>query len=168
MRVSLVAAVAEGGVIGRGNTLPWRLRDDMKAFKARTMGHHIIVGRKTFESFGSKPLPGRTNVVVSRDATYRPTGCTAVTSFEQALDVAGRDGETEAMVIGGAQIYALALPRAETFYLTRVRAHVYGDIYFPIFDEKLWDVKVESAHERDENNEYPFVIETLTRREGLG
>ncbi len=164
MRVSLIAAIASNGVIGRGSELPWRLRADLKSFKAKTLGHHVILGRKTFESFGGRPLPGRPHVIVSRDPAYSaPEGCTVVPSVDAALAVAHADGEQEAMIIGGAQIYTLALPHAETFYRTRVLADVEGDVYFPHFEESHWRVVHSEGHPVDENNQYPFILETLTR-----
>lgn len=164
MRVSLIAAVSANGVIGRGNELPWRLRADLKSFKAKTLGHHVIVGRKTFECFGGKPLPGRPHVIVSRDPGYTVEGCTVVSSVDAALAVAHAAGEQEAMVIGGAQIYTLALPHAQTFYRTRVLADVEGDVYFPRLDESLWSVVHSEVHQLvDEHNQYPFVLETLAR-----
>lgn len=164
MKVSLVAAVASNGVIGRGNSLPWKLRGDLRSFKTRTMGHHLIVGRKTFESFGGKPLPGRPHVIVSRDPSYEADGCTVVAGVDAALAVAHSAGETEAMVIGGAQIYTLALPHADTMYLTRVHAEVDGDVHFPRFDETQWIVEEEYRQEgADEHNDYPFSIHVLRR-----
>lgn len=163
MKVSLVAAIARNGVIGRGNSLPWKLRGDLRSFKNRTMGHHVIVGRKTFESFGGKPLPGRPHVIVSRDPSYTVAGCTVVPTVDAALAVAHAAGEAEAMVIGGAQLYTLALPLVDTMYLTRVQADVEGDVYFPRFDETQWRVQEESRQGVDEHNDHPFVIQVLTR-----
>jgi dihydrofolate reductase len=162
MKISLIAAVARNGVIGRDNQLPWRIRDDMRFFVRKTTGHHIITGRRNYEAMG-KPLPRRPNIVISRDPSFRAE-CAVVSSLGAALDMARAAGETEAFVIGGAQIYALALPIAHCFYRTRVLADVPGDVSFPAFDESEWDVKLESEHPADEFNQYPFVIETLTRR----
>lgn len=128
------------------------------------MGHHLIVGRKTFESFGGKPLPGRPHVIVSRDPSYKVDGCTVVAGVDAALAVAHAAGETEAMVIGGAQIYTLALPHADTMYLTRVLAEVEGDTYFARFDETQWSVQEEYRQEGvDEYNDHPFTIQVLRR-----
>lgn len=162
MKVSLIAAVAQNGVIGKNNDLPWRLRDDTRWFKQTTLGHHVITGRKNYEAMG-RPLPRRVNVVVSRDVSFRAT-CPVVTSLEAALELARQAGETEAFVIGGAQIYALALPLADTFYRTRVLADVPGDVFFPSFDESEWSVERIGEHARDEHNEHAFVIEKLSRR----
>jgi dihydrofolate reductase len=162
MKVSLIAAVARNGVIGRNNQLPWRIRDDMRFFIEKTRGHHVITGRKNYEAMGA-PLPKRPNIVVTRDPTFRAP-CPVASSLEGALDLARAAGETEAFVIGGAQLYAAALPLADVFYRTRVLADVPGDVLFPAFDESQWVVHVEREHGADEFNEHAFIIETLTRR----
>jgi dihydrofolate reductase len=162
MKISLIAAVAANGVIGRGNTLPWRLKDDLRFFMHKTLGHHVILGRKNYLSIGHA-LPRRPNLVISRNPDFS-CDCPVVRSLEQALEVARQAGETEAFVIGGAEIYALALPLADTFYRTRVLAEIEGDVRFPDFDEGAWDCQRENEHAADERNEHPFVIETLTRR----
>ena len=162
MKVSLIAAVAANGVIGRGNALPWRLKDDLRFFMHKTLGHHVLMGRKQYASMG-RALQRRPNVVISRNPDFR-CDCPVVSSLEQALELARRAGESEAFIIGGAEIYALALPLADTFYRTRVLAEVEGDVYFPAFDEGEWECRRESEHAADERNEHPFVIETLTRR----
>ncbi len=165
MKISLIAAVAANGVIGRDNAVPWRLKDDLRFFVQKTLGHHVIMGRKQYLSVGH-PLPRRPNIVLSRDHSLR-CDCPVVHSLEQALNLARQAGETEAFIIGGAQIYALALPLADTFYRTRVLAEVEGDVCFPAFDESEWECRRESEHGADERNEHPFVIETLTRRLAL-
>lgn len=162
MKISLIAAVAANGVIGRGNDLPWRLKDDLRFFMHKTLGHHVLMGRKNYLSIGHA-LPRRANVVISRNPDFR-CDCPVVHSLELALELARQAGESEAFIIGGAQIYALALPLADTFYRTRVLAEVAGDVHFPSFDESQWDCRRESEHSADERNEHPFVIETLTRR----
>jgi dihydrofolate reductase len=162
MKISLIAAVSSNGVIGRNNDLPWRLRDDMRFFMHKTVGHYVITGRKNFEAMG-RPLPRRPNIVISRDPRF-VAECPVEHSLERALDRARQAGETEAFVIGGAQIYAEALPIADVFYRTRVLADVEGDVFFPAFDESEWESRVESTHAADERNEHPFLIETLTRR----
>jgi dihydrofolate reductase len=162
MKISLIAAVANNGVIGRNNDLPWRIRDDTRFFMNKTVGHHVIMGRRNYEAMG-KPLPRRPNVVISRNRDYRAE-CPVVGSLGEALELARHAGENEAFVIGGAQIYAEALPIADVYYRTRVLATVPGDVVFPSFDEREWDVRFESEHAADERNEHAFVIETLTRR----
>jgi dihydrofolate reductase len=162
MKVSLIAAVARNGVIGRNNQLPWRIRDDSRYFMQKTVGHYVITGRKNYEAMG-RSLPRRPNVVVTRNPSFVADGA-VVTSLSDALALARAAGETEAFVIGGAQLYAEALPIADVFYRTRVLAEVPGDVIFPAFDESEWDVRVDSEHAADDRNEYAFVIETLTRR----
>jgi dihydrofolate reductase len=162
MKISLIAAVARNGVIGRNNDLPWRIRDDMRFFMHKTLGHHVIMGRKNYEAMG-RPLPRRPNIVISRNRELAAE-CPVVPSLDAALALARGAGEPEAFVIGGAQIYAEALPIADVFYRTRVLADVPGDVFFPAFDESEWDIQIEREHAADDRNEHPFVIETLTRR----
>ena len=137
MRISLIWAMAENGVIGRDNRLPWRLPVDMKHFMTTTMGKPVIMGRKTLESMKS-PLPGRTNIVLTRDPLWQRDGVQVVGELSEALDLAEQqgliDGVDETMIIGGAEIYALALPLAERLYVTRVHAEPAGDVYFPPID----------------------------------
>ena len=143
MRVLLIAAVAANGVIGDGTGMPWRLSSDMKRFRALTMGKPVVVGRKTFETFG-KPLPGRTNIVVSRRRDYRPEGVVVAGSLEAALaraiEVAQAARGDEVMVIGGGEIYAAAMARADCLYITHVTAEPPGNTYFPHIDPALWRV----------------------------
>ncbi len=137
MRISLVVAVAENGVIGTDNGLPWRLKGEMRHFKATTMGKPVIMGRKTFESIG-KPLPGRTNIVLTRSGGSVPDGVVLVQSLAEAFDAARTTGTDEACVIGGADIYTQALPFAHTLHFTRVHMHARGDTLFPDFDINEW------------------------------
>jgi dihydrofolate reductase len=132
MSLSIIAAMTDDGVIGRDNKLPWHLSDDLKRFKEITMGHPIIMGRKTFDSL-KNPLPGRHNIIVSRNPTRRYLGATVVGSLEEALDHFGAVDE-ELFVIGGAQIFELALPDVDTLYLTIIHHKIEGDTYFPKFD----------------------------------
>jgi dihydrofolate reductase len=162
MKISLIAAIAENGVIGRNNDLPWRIRDDTRFFMHKTLGHHVIMGRRNYEAMG-KPLPRRPNLVISRNPLFHAE-CPVLPTLEAALDCARAAKEEEAFVIGGAHIYALALPVADVFYRTRVLAQVPGDVYFPPFDESEWDVQEDTRHAASERNEHAFVIETLTRR----
>jgi len=135
MKISLIAAMAENHVIGRNNQLPWRLPADLKRFKALTMGKPIVMGRKTWESLG-RPLPGRTNIVITRDIGYQAEGCVVVHSIDQALEVAA--GSDEVMVIGGEKLYQQVLDRADRLYLTLVKSDVEGDTWFPEFDLTQW------------------------------
>ena len=130
--------MAENRVIGKGGALPWRIPEDMKWFKEITMGKPCIMGRKTWESLPKKPLPGRINVVVTRDPGYQAAGATVVTSFDDAVAVAMREGPAEIAVLGGAQIYAEAMKRADRIYLTRVHQAFEGDAYFSPLDASQW------------------------------
>jgi dihydrofolate reductase len=153
MIVSIIVAMDDNRGIGYQNRLPWRLPDDLKRFKRLTMGHHIIMGRKTFESIG-KPLPGRTNIVVTYNPNYRPEGCLVAHSFEKALALARDRWEEEVFVIGGAELFDEALEIADRVYLTRVHAQVEADVIFPDFDESEWHVIISSFHPADEVNQF--------------
>lgn len=142
MRISLVAAVARNGVIGADNAMPWRLSSDFRRFKALTLGKPVVMGRKTFASIG-RPLPERTNIVVTRDAGFSRDGVLTASSFEEALRLAGEglpEDAGEVMVIGGGEIYRLAMPLADRLYVTHVEASPEGDTYFPTIDPTLWRV----------------------------
>jgi dihydrofolate reductase len=159
--VSLIVAMAQNGVIGRDNALPWRLPEDLKRFKAFTLGKTILMGRKTYESIG-RPLPGRANLVLTRDRNWIAAGVIVVHSVEQALTQAGPGKELVA--IGGAQIYRLVLPFARRIYLTHVHADVPGDTFFPDFDSTQWaDVECR-MHPADEQHAFPLTFVTLERR----
>jgi dihydrofolate reductase len=160
--ISIIAAVAENGVIGKDNALPWRLSSDLKRFKALTMGKPIIMGRKTYESIG-KPLPGRTNIVVTRNRAFTAEGCMVVDSLEAAIDAANETGADEAVVIGGSAIYQAALPLAQRLYLTEVAAACEGDTFFPDWVRSEW---VEISREDsavDDRNSYPYCFRILER-----
>lgn len=131
----MIAALAKNRVIGAGNALPWRLPEDLRHFKALTMGHPVIMGRKTFESIG-KPLPGRFNIVVSRSPAFTAAGCCVVDSPAAAL--AACNSHHEAFVIGGAELYRALLERADVMHLTEIDCEIEGDAWFPEFDRKLW------------------------------
>ncbi len=133
--ISLIAGMARGRVIGVENTLPWHLPDDMKHFKQTTLGKPVIVGRKTFESIG-KPLPGRKNIIVTRDKHFQQAGCDIANSLEQAIQLAG--DVPEIMIIGGAEIYRLALPLATKMYLTFIDITINGDAFFPEWNNAEW------------------------------
>ena len=156
------------GVIGRGGDLPWRLKTDMQSFKALTIGKPVIMGRNTWESLPLKPLPKRTNIVLSRDGSFQPKGAIACEDFSEAVQIAREqaeeDGVEEVCVIGGASLFALALPRARRIYLTEVLADVEGDVRLAPFDESAWKVVREESHPASEVDEHPFVIKVLERR----
>ncbi len=159
--VSLIVAMAQNGVIGRGNALPWRLPKDLKRFKACTLGKPVLMGRKTFESIG-RALPDRANLVLTRDRGWLAAGVIVVHSVEEALAHSG--GCAELVVTGGAEVYRLVLPIARRIYLTHVQADVPGDTFFPGFDATQWaDVEC-STHPADEDHAYPVTFVTLERR----
>ena len=162
-RIALIAALAENRVIGRKNRLPWRLPADLRRFKSVTMGKPVIMGRKTYESIG-KPLPGRSNIVVTRDPDYRAQGCQVVHSLDQALEAGA--GHAEVMVIGGAELYRQALGRAQRMYLTLVRAEVEGDTLFPDIEPQQWRELERESHRADEKNQYDYDFVILQRVSG--
>ena len=137
MKVSMIVAMDQAGGIGHHGRLPWRLSTDLRRFKALTMGHSLIMGRKTYESIG-RALPGRTLYMVTRQVGYQAPGCRVVHSLDEALATADSAGENEVFVIGGGELYSLALPLAERLYLTRVHSTVPADIFFPKWDTAEW------------------------------
>jgi dihydrofolate reductase len=159
--ISLIVAMAQNGVIGRDNALPWRLPEDLKRFKEFTLGKPILMGRRTFEAIG-RPLPGRANLVLTRDRDWRSPGVIPVHSVEEAL-LQTRTCD-ELVVIGGAEIYRLLLPRARRIYLTHVHADIPGDTYFPAFDPAQWDDVELHTQPADERHAHPITFVTLERR----
>jgi dihydrofolate reductase len=154
--LTLIAAVAKNGVIGIDNRLPWRLPADLKHFKALTLGHTVIMGRKTWESLPAnfRPLPGRRNIVVTRNADYQAEDATVVTSLPAAIAAAEN---SEAFVIGGAELYAAALPLANRLQLTEIDASVEGDTFFPAIDPNQWQETTRETHHDDAGFDYAFV-----------
>lgn len=161
-KLSLIVAIARNGVIGRDNDLPWRLPADLQLFKRTTSGHAIILGRKNYESIG-RPLPDRTNIVITRDKNYKAEGCLVANSIEEAIMLAGDDEEI--FIIGGAQIYAQALDRVERMYITEVDTDVEGDVLFPEYDKSQWRECSRETHPADEQNDYAFDFVVLERRD---
>ena len=165
--LAIVAARARNGVIGRDGALPWRLKSDMALFKATTMGKPVIMGRKTWDSLPKKPLPGRANLVLSRDGTFEPGGAVVCERFDEALSMAreqaGEDGAEEVCVIGGTAVFALALPKAKRLYLTEVDADIDGDATFPALDEAAWREARKAAHAASEGDDYAFTFRVLER-----
>lgn len=168
--IELVVAVAQNGVIGREGDMPWRLSTDLKRFKAITMGTPVIMGRKTFQSIG-RPLPGRTNIVITRDGSYRAEGATVVTDVEAALDAAGRaarrEGGNRVCVIGGGEIYRLLLPLADTVHLTHVDAEPDGDTTFPTLDPGDWSVESEEFVPAGEKDSAPSRYAVYRRKRAV-
>jgi dihydrofolate reductase len=160
--IHIVVAIAENRVIGKDNQLIWHLPEDLKHFKLLTMGHPMVMGRKTFEAIG-KPLPGRTTIIITRQADYQaPEGCIVTTSLEEALQEAMALDE-QVMVVGGAEIYQQALPLAEVVHLTLVHESFDGDVSFPELNAEEWDITAQQEHEADEKHAYPFSFFTFRR-----
>jgi len=166
----LVAAVADNGVIGRGGTLPWRLRSDMRHFRAITWGKPVVVGRATFLSFTAKPLPGRTNIVLSRDRSFGAPGAVVASSLEAALQAARGDALRRAvgaiMVVGGADIYAQTIAIADRLLITRVHLQPQGDAKFPAIDPDAWRETERSEHRPGPGDETSFTTLVYERRKG--
>lgn len=162
MSLSIVVAVAENGVIGNANDLPWRLPDDLRRFKTLTLGKPVVMGRKTYDSIG-RPLSGRTNIVVSRQADLQIAGCIVVNCVDAAIVAAGVAGTSEIMLIGGAELYRRALPAVNTIYLTRVHANVPGDRFFPELDSRQWHETRVASHPADERHAFAFTFINLQR-----
>ena len=162
MRVAVIAAVADNRIIGRMGDMPWRLPADLRHFKRLTMGHHLIVGRKTWQSIG-RPLEGREILVLSRSPTVEPPGARVVASLDEALAAAEAAGDDEAFVAGGSQIYELALPRADRLYLTRVHARPAGDVRFPPVDYDRWRLVERWDREPDARNAHRLTFEIYDR-----
>ena len=165
MKVSIIVAIAENGVIGRAGKLPWHLSADLRRFKRLTMGHALIMGRKTYESIG-RPLPGRTSVVVTRQSQYQPTGVQVAPSLRRGLEIVSE--HEQAFIIGGSQIYGPALEIADRLYVTRVHAPVEGDVSFPPLDSTEWRLSQETPHPRDEAHAYAFTFQVYDRVRGTG
>jgi dihydrofolate reductase len=163
MRLSIIAAMSENGVIGREGRLPWHLAADLKRFKQLTMGHAVIMGRKTWESIG-RPLPGRRMVVITRQPNYQPDGVQVVPSLDDALAIAESAGDEEAFIIGGAEIYRLALPRAERLHVTLIHATIDGDTAFPPIDWSMWQQTASEPHRADDKNDFPYSFQIFERQ----
>ncbi len=167
MEVSLIVAMDEAGGIGLAGTLPWRLSADLRHFKQRTLGHHLIMGRKTFESIG-RSLPGRTTLILSRKHDYTHPACQAPTcrvlpSLDRALAFAREAGEDEAFIVGGSEIFSQALPLATRLYLTRVHTQTQADVFFPEFELSGWRLQETFFQPADEKNEFPFTFSLYVR-----
>jgi len=160
MKTSIIVAMDSNGVIGKDNELPWHLPADLQHFKKTTMGKPILMGRKTWESIG-RPLPGRTNIVITRDSDYQADGCVVVNSIDAAIAAAGE--QDEVMVIGGAEFYRQVLPRADTLYLTRIHASFDGDTVFPGLNAADWREVERSDQSADEKNPHDYSFIRLER-----
>ncbi len=165
MIVSAIAALSRNRVIGKNNDLPWRLPDDMKFFMETTKGHHVIMGRRNYDSLHEKykPLPQRTNIVITRQQHLEAPGCTVLNAVEPALDLARKNREQECFIIGGAEIYQLAMPYTTRLYLTEIDAVVDGDTFFPETDPADWKEVSRKHHAADQRHAYPFDIVVYDR-----
>ncbi|MGN5049693.1 type 3 dihydrofolate reductase [Aeromonas veronii] len=163
MKISMIAAMAHDRVIGKDNQMPWHLPADLAHFKRVTLGKPVLMGRKTFESIG-RPLPGRRNLVISRNPDYQAEGIEVVGSVEAALALLAGSSVEELMVIGGGHLYAEMLPSADCLYLTQIDLAVEGDTRFPAFDDGQWQRIDCESHPADEKNPHPYSFETWQRR----
>jgi len=163
MNISCIVAVANNNVIGKDNDIPWYLPADLKYFKKVTLGHHILMGRNCYESIG-RPLPKRTNVIITRDPYFIASNCLITHSIQEALEVAYDNGEKDVMIIGGGTIYQQTQDLWDTLYVTEVDLNVDGDVFFPKINKDDWKLIESDAHLPDEKNEYPYVFKKYERR----
>jgi dihydrofolate reductase len=161
MLVSAIVAVSQNNIIGRDGHLPWHLAADLRHFKEITSGHHILLGRKNYQDI-NRPLPGRINLVLTRDPEFKAPGCIVCHSLDAALSTAEKAGETELFIIGGAEIYRMAMPICEKLYLTRVLTHIDGDVEMPPFGEG-WVKLSEVCGKSDEKNDFPYAFQVFER-----
>lgn len=157
----MIAAAAENNALGKDNEMVWHLPDDFKRFKQLTTGHHIIMGRKTFESF-PKPLPNRTHIIITRQKDYHPENCIVVDSMEKAIEKAPKNEDV--FIIGGGEIYNLGLPYADKIELTKVHSEFEADAFFPEINSDEWELSKEEFHPKDEKHNFDFTFQTFTRK----
>lgn len=163
MRTAIIVAAAENNAIGKDNKMLWRLSGDMKHFRELTTGHAVIMGRKTYESLG-KPLPGRMNIIITRNPAYTAEGCAVVAGMEEALNAAREAGHDMAFIIGGGEIYKQYWNKADILYLTRVHTVIGGDTFIPSDTDGYWAEKERSLHKADEKNEYDYSFITYVHQ----
>jgi dihydrofolate reductase len=161
MHISIIVAFDQNRLIGKNNGLPWHLPADLKHFKNITMGHHMIMGRKTFESIG-KPLPGRVTIIVTRQHNYKVEGCISVNTFQHAIDYC--QNQEEVFIIGGAQIFECALPLATKLYITKIHHSFEGDTHFPEIDSRIWKINDEEFHSADEKNVWDYTFLNYSKK----
>ena len=165
MQVSIIVAISENGVIGRIDTLPWHLSADLKRFKRLTMGHSLIMGRRTYESIG-RPLPGRTSIVLTSNQEFQAAGCLMAANFKHGLELAKQhdtEDDKKVFIVGGRSVYEVAEPLADRLYLTVVHAQIEGDTYFPHIDWKNWSLVEEQRHPKDPDNDWDYSFKTFER-----
>ncbi|MCI4648279.1 dihydrofolate reductase [Phaeodactylibacter sp.] len=164
MTLSAIVAIDKNSVIGKDDDIPWHLPADLKYFKRRTLNHHIIMGRKTFESIG-RPLPKRTNIIVTRNPFFVASNCLVAGSLQEAIDLARNNGEDEAFIIGGGTIYEQAMPIIDRLYLTEVDTTVEGgEVFFPEVNAAIWSEVYSEAHQPDEKNPHAYTFKVLERK----
>ena len=163
MIISTIVAVAKNNVIGRDNDIPWYLPADLKYFKKITTGHHILMGRKCYQSIG-RPLPNRTNVIITRDPFFISSNCVVCHSIEEGIDQAYANGEEELFIIGGGTIYDQTSHLWNKIYLTEVDLEVEGDVFFPEINSSEWEITDKQKLKADEKNEFDYVFKTLVRK----
>ena len=161
--IVFIVAVADNGVIGRDNAMPWHLRSDLQRFKQLTLNKPVIMGRKTFQGLG-KALPGRKNIMITRQVGWNAEGIAVVNNIDDALKLAGETDAKEVFVIGGGEIYKMFFERAQRIYLTRIHAEPEGDTFFPALDSKEWKLIRTDTHEADEKNHFAYSFEVWERR----
>src|SRR6478609_6258035 len=166
MTISLIAALSKNRVIVKNNDLPWHLPDDMKYFMQTTKGHHVILGRKNYDSLPEKfrPLPNRTNIVVTRQQNFKADNCIVVHSIQDAIDLAKKNNEQETFIIGGAEIYKLGFPSTHRLYLTEIDAVIEGDTHFPEFKKEDWIETSRTHHSIDERHKFAFDFVVYDRK----
>jgi dihydrofolate reductase len=163
MKVSIIVAADENLGIGKDNKLMWHLPNDLKFFKNKTMGHHMIMGRKTYESIG-KPLPGRTSIIITRNKNYKVEGALIANSLEDGISLASSRGETEAFVIGGAELINDSVHLADCIYFTEVKSKFNADVFLKTFDPSKWKEVIREDHQVDEKHAYPYSFVTLIKK----
>lgn len=163
MIVSAIVAVSKNGVIGQNGQIPWYLPADLKYFKKITMGHPVIMGRKSFVSIG-RPLPGRENIVITRDIYFAASGCLIARNIAEAIEIAASTGKKEAFIIGGGEIYQQSIALWDKLYLTRVDIEVKGDVFFPELDWEQWEMISEEEHQEDDRNECRYNFQIFAKK----
>jgi dihydrofolate reductase len=162
MIISCIVAKTKNNVIGKNNTMPWHISDDLKYFKKTTSGHTIILGKNNFESIG-RALPNRTNIILTRNQSFKCSGCIIMDSIEKALKYAYETGEDEVFIIGGGQIYDQTTVYWDKLYITEIDAELEGDVFFPSIDKSEWKLISEECHQKSEKNEYDFCFKVYER-----
>jgi dihydrofolate reductase len=161
--ISLIVAMDEKGGIGKNNQLPWHISSDLKRFKKITNGHHIVMGRKTYQTIG-KPLPGRVMIVITRQKDFQPEGCLVVNTLDAAIKLAEEENETELFIIGGGEIFSQSIDKADKIYMTIVHTDVAGDIFFPKIEPSIWQLIYNESFHQDLNDEYTTDFHILVRK----